>query len=122
MRRQAASGERVEDTLLGGCGRGGADEAVDVADVRESKDVLGQIGRLGSMSLIVFSIVHFLGSVMLPWVVRSPEDEKMEFTPRPPTSIAPILDQIERDAQHMSIDRPACDGEHQRILKRDEGI
>ncbi|KAF2095161.1 sucrose transport protein-like protein [Rhizodiscina lignyota] len=65
-------------------------------DARESKDTLGQIGRIGSMSLIVFSIVTFLGSVILPWVVRSPEDEKVEFTPRPPAGIAPILEQIEK--------------------------
>lgn len=39
MRRQTASRERVEDTLLGGRGRGGADKAVDVADVRESEEL-----------------------------------------------------------------------------------
>ena len=65
-------------------------------EVRESKDTLGQIGRIGSLSLIVFSIVTFLGSVILPWLVRSPEDEKVEFTPRPPAGIAPILEQIEK--------------------------
>lgn len=65
-------------------------------DARESKDMLGQIGRVGSTSLVVFSVVTFLGSVILPWLVRSPEDEKVEFTPRPPTSLAPILEQIEK--------------------------
>lgn len=43
------------------------------------------------MSLIVFSVVTFIGSITLPWMVRSPEDEKPEFTPRPPDSIAPIV-------------------------------
>ncbi|CAD0114768.1 unnamed protein product [Aureobasidium uvarum] len=43
------------------------------------------------MSLIVFSIVTFIGSIMLPWMVNSPEDEKPDFTPRPPASIAPIV-------------------------------
>ncbi|KAI9879696.1 MAG: hypothetical protein M1830_007643 [Pleopsidium flavum] len=57
----------------------------------ESKDTLGDIGRVGSLSLIVFSIITFAGSVLLPWVVRSPEDDKPGFTPRPPPSIAPIV-------------------------------
>jgi solute carrier family 45 protein 1/2/4 len=39
----------------------------------------------------VFSVVTFIGSITLPWMVRSPEDEKPEFTPRPPASIAPIV-------------------------------
>ncbi|KAI5212517.1 sucrose transport protein [Aureobasidium subglaciale] len=60
-------------------------------EVKESKDPLSDIGRVGSMSLIVFSIVTFIGSITLPWMVKSPEDEKPEFTPRPPASIAPIV-------------------------------
>ena len=43
------------------------------------------------MSLIVFSIVTFVGSITLPWIVKSPEDENRGFTPRPPASIAPIV-------------------------------
>jgi solute carrier family 45 protein 1/2/4 len=60
-------------------------------DVKNSKDPLTDIGRVGSMSLIVFSIVTFIGSITLPWMVKSPEDDKPEFTPRPPASIAPIV-------------------------------
>jgi len=60
-------------------------------DVKNSKNPLTDIGRVGSMSLIVFSVVTFIGSITLPWMVRSPEDEKPEFTPRPPASIAPIV-------------------------------
>ena len=50
---------------------------------RNHPDTLGQIGRVGSMSLIVFSIVTFSSSILLPWFVRSPDQEKLEFTPRP---------------------------------------
>jgi solute carrier family 45 protein 1/2/4 len=60
-------------------------------DAKNSKDPLTDIGRVGSMSLIVFSIVTFIGSITLPWMVKSPEDDKPEFTPRPPASIAPIV-------------------------------
>jgi len=63
-------------------------------EVRESKDTLGDIGRIGSLSLIVFSFVTFIGSVSLPWIVRSPEEEKENrkagFTYRPPPFLAPI--------------------------------
>lgn len=60
-------------------------------EVRDSKDTLGDIGRVGSLSLIVFSAVTFVGSVSLPWLVRSPEEEsKPGFTPRPPPMLAPI--------------------------------
>lgn len=41
--------------------------------------------------MIVFSIVTFVGSITLPWIVKSPEDENRGFTPRPPASIAPIV-------------------------------
>lgn len=64
-------------------------------EVKESKDMLGNIGRIGSMSLIIFSIVTFAGSMILPWLIKSPEDDmKPEFTPRPPASIAPIIKQV----------------------------
>ena len=50
------------------------------------------------MSLIVFSLVTFAGSVSLPWLVRSPEDdEKPGFTPRPPPRIAPFLHTLLRN-------------------------
>ena len=70
-------------------------------EVRESKDTLGDIGRVGSLSLIVFSIVTFIGSVSLPWLVRSPEEEnaKPSFTYRPPAflaSFAPLIKTIIR--------------------------
>lgn len=62
--------------------------------VEDSKDALGDIGRVGSLSLVVFSIVTFAGSVLLPWVVQSPGNERREFTPRPPHSIAPLVKKL----------------------------
>ena len=59
--------------------------------VKYSTDTLGEIGRIGSLSLVVFSIITFAGSVLLPLLVDSPEDEKSGFTPRPPPSIAPLI-------------------------------
>jgi solute carrier family 45 protein 1/2/4 len=58
-------------------------------DVKGSEDVLGDVGRIGSMALVVFSLVTFVGSWVLPLFIHSP-DEK-EFTPRPPTSIAALV-------------------------------
>lgn len=66
------------------------------AAAQESEDTLGQVGRIGSLSLIAFSTITFAGSVMLPWVVKSPDDEKTNFTPRPPASIAPIVIEAEK--------------------------
>jgi len=50
------------------------------------------------MALVIFSIVTFVASVSLPWLVRSPdnEEEKPGFTPRPPATLAPILHSIYR--------------------------
>ena len=67
-------------------------------ELRDSKDTLGNIGRVGSMSLIIFSIVTFASSVTLPWLVRSPdnEEERPGFTPRPPAKLAPFLHSVYR--------------------------
>ncbi|KAL8939086.1 MAG: hypothetical protein Q9211_002899 [Gyalolechia sp. 1 TL-2023] len=64
------------------------------ASITESTDPLGDIGRIGSLSLLMFSIVTFIGSILLPFVVRSPDNEansgQRNFTPRPPPAIAPL--------------------------------
>ncbi|MCJ1402581.1 hypothetical protein MMC11_005801 [Xylographa trunciseda] len=62
--------------------------------VRDSTDKLGEIGRIGSLALVIFSVVTFSGSVVLPMVVKSPDDEKRPFTPRPLPVLAPILNAI----------------------------
>ncbi|KAL8919152.1 MAG: hypothetical protein Q9208_006912 [Pyrenodesmia sp. 3 TL-2023] len=56
------------------------------ASIADSTDPLGDIGRIGSLSLLIFSIVTFVGSVLLPFVVQSPDNEtksgQRNFTPR----------------------------------------
>ncbi|PNS15503.1 proteinral alpha-glucoside permease [Sphaceloma murrayae] len=60
--------------------------------VRTSPDSLSTIGRVGSMTLILFSIVTFIGSVSLPWIVQSPDTTSTgRFTPRPPPRLVPLL-------------------------------
>ncbi|KAK7521008.1 sucrose transporter [Phyllosticta citriasiana] len=63
---------------------------------QQSADALGEIGRLGSLSLIIFSTITFVGSVVLPAVVRKPDDEKPEFTPRPPPGLARVVEVFEK--------------------------
>lgn len=66
-------------------------------ELKQSTDTLGDIGRIGSLALIVFSVVTFIGSVSLPWLVDSPDDdEKPDFTPRPPASLAPFVIQMSK--------------------------
>ncbi|KAF1851002.1 sucrose transport protein SUC2 [Cucurbitaria berberidis CBS 394.84] len=67
------------------------------ADVKASPDLTGKVGRIGSMALIAFSIITFVMSVLLPFFVQSPEDEKAPgFTPRPPKSIAGLVTDMEK--------------------------
>ena len=60
--------------------------------VKSSSDKLGEIGRIGSLALVVFSIVTFTGSVLLPMVIKSAErDNRPAFTPRPLPAMASFL-------------------------------
>ncbi|CAG8951215.1 hypothetical protein HYFRA_00007962 [Hymenoscyphus fraxineus] len=61
-------------------------------DVKQSKDALGDIGRIGSLALVVQSIVTFFGAMLLPMFVRSPEESG--FTARPPAAIAGLVTKI----------------------------
>ncbi|KAG9238668.1 sucrose transporter [Amylocarpus encephaloides] len=61
-------------------------------DVKQSKDALGDIGRIGSMSLVVFSCVTCIGAFLIPQFVKSPDGEG--FTARPPTAIAAWVTKI----------------------------
>lgn len=63
-------------------------------DVKESKDALGDIGRIGSQALVVFSIVTFSGAFILPLLIKSPDEEG--FTPRPPSSIADTISKLNK--------------------------
>ncbi|EAW09442.1 putative sucrose transporter [Aspergillus clavatus NRRL 1] len=63
-------------------------------DTPQSKDFLGEIGRVGSLSLVVFSSVTFISSVLLPFCVQPPDSKRPGFTPRPPPGIAALLKKI----------------------------
>ncbi|KAK4212479.1 sucrose transporter [Rhypophila decipiens] len=52
----------------------------------DTKDALGDMGRIGSTALTVYSTVAFISAWVLPPFIRAPEDDT--FTHRPPASIA----------------------------------
>jgi solute carrier family 45 protein 1/2/4 len=45
-------------------------------DAEKSKDVLGEVGRMGSLSLVIFSAVTVVGSIVLPFGVLPLENRK----------------------------------------------
>ncbi|KAH8676829.1 major facilitator superfamily domain-containing protein [Tricladium varicosporioides] len=61
---------------------------------KESKDALGEIGRIGSMSLVVFSMVTFTGAFLLPFLIKSPDEGG--FTARPPPAIAGLVTKVNK--------------------------
>ncbi|KAK6226742.1 sucrose transporter [Colletotrichum tabaci] len=65
------------------------------AEGKDSKDALGDIGRIGSLALVIYSTITFLGAWLLPLVVKSPDDDN--FTARPPQAIAPFLDRFNKN-------------------------
>ncbi|KAI0136571.1 sucrose transporter [Xylariales sp. AK1849] len=67
----------------------------DVPGGATSKDdALGDMGRIGSTSLVIYSIITALGAWILPLLIKSPEDEN--FTRRPPQSIAPFVEKFHK--------------------------
>ncbi len=63
-------------------------------DIKESKDALGDIGRIGSLSLVVFSLVTFLGAFFLPMFIKSPDEKS--FTARPPRALAEVVSKVNK--------------------------
>ncbi|PLB38384.1 putative sucrose transporter [Aspergillus candidus] len=63
-------------------------------DSIQPSDMLGEVGRVGSLSLVVFSSITFIGSVLLPFCVQPPDSKRPRFTPRPPPGIAALLKRI----------------------------
>lgn len=58
-------------------------------DASESSDALGDIGRIGSMALVISSFITFVAAFLLPMVIKSPEEKG--FTKRPPAAIAELV-------------------------------
>lgn len=63
-------------------------------DAKDSGDALGEIGRVGSEAFIVYSVITFLGSWILPMVIRSPDDES--YTQRPPQSLRSTVEKLNK--------------------------
>lgn len=60
-----------------------------------TKTALDKVGQQGSRALIVYSIVGTASSIVLPWLIQSPEDEeKAGYTSRPPRFLEGILKRI----------------------------
>jgi solute carrier family 45 protein 1/2/4 len=57
----------------------------------KATDMLGEVGRVGSLSLTVFSSITFLSSVLLPFCIQPPDTKRTRFTPRPPPGVAAVL-------------------------------
>ncbi|KAK3397743.1 hypothetical protein B0T20DRAFT_230342 [Sordaria brevicollis] len=64
------------------------------ADARGSSDALGDMGRIGSTALTVYSTVTFISAWILPPFIRAPEDST--FTHRPPASIAGLVETVNK--------------------------
>ncbi|CAH0049926.1 unnamed protein product, partial [Clonostachys solani] len=62
-------------------------------DAKSSTDALGDMGRIGSTALVIYSAITFAGAFVLPFLVESPEDQN--FTRRPPKYMAGFLVKLE---------------------------
>ncbi len=61
-----------------------------------SSDPLGDITRVGSMALVLFSCVSLVASILLPWIVVSPDTDELHKKPIPARgTIAKVLQAIE---------------------------
>ncbi|KAI0890085.1 MFS general substrate transporter [Annulohypoxylon maeteangense] len=65
-----------------------------VRDAKDSGDALGEIGRVGSEAFIIYSIITFLGSWILPMVIKSPDDES--YTQRPPEALRGVVENFNK--------------------------
>ncbi|CAI6095568.1 unnamed protein product [Clonostachys chloroleuca] len=63
-------------------------------DAKSSTDALGDMGRIGSTALVIYSAITFAGAFILPFFVESPEDQT--FTRRPPKYMAGFLVKMEK--------------------------
>ncbi|KOS45046.1 hypothetical protein ACN38_g4009 [Penicillium nordicum] len=63
-------------------------------DMAKATDMLGEVGRVGSLSLTVFSSITVLSSVLLPFCIMQPGTKRTRFTARPPPKVAAVLKAI----------------------------
>ncbi|CAI7598452.1 unnamed protein product [Penicillium viridicatum] len=63
-------------------------------DMAKATDMLGEVGRVGSLSLTVFSSITVLSSVLLPFCIMQPDAKRTRFTARPPPKVAAVLKAI----------------------------
>lgn len=72
------------------------DRPASTSASEDSHDALGNVGRLGSLSLVIMSVIQFSASVALPYMVASPREglQKPLFTPRPPRGLPKALERI----------------------------
>ncbi|KAJ6133299.1 hypothetical protein N7471_008514 [Penicillium samsonianum] len=63
-------------------------------DRAKATDMLGEVGRVGSLSLTVFSSITVLSSVLLPFCIMQPDTKRTRFTARPPPKVAAVLKAI----------------------------
>ena len=60
-----------------------------------SEDKLGELGRIGSLSLVIFSAITLVASILLPFLIRSPDRTNTpRFTPRPAAFLRPLLSRL----------------------------
>ena len=53
-----------------------------------SDDKLGEITRVGSMALVLYSCVSLVASISLPWVIESPPSDSLHKKPVPTSNSA----------------------------------
>ncbi|KAJ5530691.1 hypothetical protein N7527_004084 [Penicillium freii] len=63
-------------------------------DMAKATDMLGEVGRVGSLSLTVFSSITVLSSVLLPFCIMQLDTKRTRFTARPPPKVAAVLKAI----------------------------
>lgn len=60
------------------------------------KDMVSEIGRIGSTTLIVFSCITLTTSVTSPWLIRTPDEDTNSMMPRTPSGIGGSGDVLPR--------------------------
>ncbi|KAF3348897.1 hypothetical protein VD0002_g6968 [Verticillium dahliae] len=63
-------------------------------EAKNSKDMLGDVGRIGSTALVIYSTVTLIGAWLLPMITKSPDDEK--YTARPPQGLATLAEKFSK--------------------------